>query len=109
MASANVIEITDANFDTEVTGSSVPVLVDFWAPWCGPCRMIAPLIDEIADEKVGAVKVGKVNVDDNPQVAAKFRIQAIPTILIFKNGEKKDQITGLTSKSDLVAKLEAAA
>jgi len=109
MASANVIEITDANFDTEVTGSSVPVLVDFWAPWCGPCRMIAPLIDEIADEKVGVVKVGKVNVDDNPQVAAKFRIQAIPTILIFKNGEKKDQITGLTSKSDLVAKLEAAA
>jgi thioredoxin 1 len=109
MASANVIEITDANFDTEVTGSSVPVLVDFWAPWCGPCRMIAPLIDEIADEKVGAVKVGKVNVDDNPQVAAKFRIQAIPTILIFKNGEKKDQITGLTSKSDLLAKLDAAA
>lgn len=109
MASANVIELTDANFDAEVTGSSVPVLVDFWAPWCGPCRMIAPLIDEIADEKVGAVKVGKVNVDDNPQVAAKFRIQAIPTILIFKNGEKKDQITGLTSKSDLVAKLEAAA
>jgi thioredoxin 1 len=108
MASPNVIEITDANFETEVTGSSTPVLVDFWAPWCGPCRMIAPLIDEIADEKAGTVKVGKVNVDDNPQTAAKFRIQAIPTILIFKNGEKKDQITGLTSKGDLVAKLEAA-
>jgi thioredoxin 1 len=108
MASANVIELTDANFDTEVNGSSTPVLVDFWAPWCGPCRMIAPLIDEIADEKVGAVKVGKVNVDDNPQTAAKFRIQAIPTILIFKNGEKKEQITGLTSKSDLIAKIEAA-
>jgi thioredoxin 1 len=108
MASANVIELTDANFDTEVNGSSTPVLVDFWAPWCGPCRMIAPLIDEIANEKVGAVKVGKVNVDDNPQTAAKFRIQAIPTILIFKNGEKKEQITGLTSKSDLIAKIEAA-
>lgn len=108
MASANVIELTDANFDAEVTGSSTPVLVDFWAPWCGPCRMIAPLIDEIADEKVGAVKVGKVNVDDNPQTAAKFRIQAIPTILIFKNGEKKEQITGLTSKSDLITKIEAA-
>jgi thioredoxin 1 len=108
MASANVIEFTDANFDSEVLASSTPVLVDFWAPWCGPCRMIAPLIDEIADEKAGAVKVGKVNVDDNPQTAAKFRIQAIPTILIFKNGEKKDQITGLTSKSDLVAKLDAA-
>jgi thioredoxin 1 len=108
MASANVIELTDANFDAEVTGSSTPVLVDFWAPWCGPCRMIAPLIDEIADEKAGAVKVGKVNVDDNPQTAAKFRIQAIPTILIFKNGEKKEQITGLTSRSDLIAKIEAA-
>jgi thioredoxin 1 len=108
MASANVIELTDANFDIEVNGSSTPVLVDFWAPWCGPCRMIAPLIDEIADEKAGAVKVGKVNVDDNPQTAAKFRIQAIPTILIFKNGEKKEQITGLTSKSDLIAKIEAA-
>ncbi|MDD5198338.1 MAG: thioredoxin [Terrimicrobiaceae bacterium] len=109
MASANVIELTDANFDTEVIASSTPVLVDFWAPWCGPCRMIAPLIDEIADEKVGAVKVGKVNVDDNPQTAAKFRIQAIPTMLIFKNGEKRDQITGLTSKGDLVTKLDAAA
>jgi thioredoxin 1 len=108
MASANVIELTDANFDAEVLGSSTPVLVDFWAPWCGPCRMIAPLIDEIAAEKAGAVKVGKVNVDDNPQTAAKFRIQAIPTILIFKDGEKKEQITGLTSKGDLVAKLEAA-
>jgi thioredoxin 1 len=108
MASANVIELTDANFDAEVNGSSTPVLVDFWAPWCGPCRMIAPLIDEIADEKVGAVKVGKVNVDDNPQTAAKFRIQAIPTILIFKNGEKKEQITGLTSKGDLLSKIEAA-
>ena len=108
MASANVIELTDANFDTEVIGSATPVLVDFWAPWCGPCRMIAPLIDEIADEKIGSVKVGKVNVDDNPETAARFRIQAIPTILIFKGGEKKDQITGLTSKGDLVSKLEAA-
>ncbi len=108
MANANVIELTDANFEAEVLASSTPVLVDFWAPWCGPCRMIAPLIDEIADEKAGAVKVGKVNVDDCPETAAKFRIQAIPTILIFKGGEKKDQITGLTSKSDLVAKLDAA-
>ncbi|MGH8048704.1 MAG: thioredoxin [Chthoniobacterales bacterium] len=109
MASVNVIELTDANFDAEIGSAGTPVLVDFWAPWCGPCRMIAPLIDEIADEKVGAVKVGKVNVDDNPETAAKFRIQAIPTILIFKNGEKRDQITGLTSKGDLVARLEATA
>jgi thioredoxin len=109
MANANVIELTDANFESEVNGSSTPVLVDFWAPWCGPCRMISPLIDEIAAEKAGSVKVGKVNVDDNPQTAARFRIQAIPTILIFKNGEMKEQITGLTSKADLVAKLDAAA
>jgi thioredoxin 1 len=108
MASPNVIEFTDANFEAEVLASTVPVLVDFWAPWCGPCRMIAPLIDEIADEKAGTIKVGKVNVDDNPETASKFRIQAIPTILVFKNGEKKDQITGLTSKSDLLAKLDAA-
>ncbi|HEY8900771.1 MAG TPA: thioredoxin [Chthoniobacterales bacterium] len=109
MASANVIEFTDANFADEVLAAGTPVLVDFWAPWCGPCRMIAPLIDEIADEKAGVVKVGKVNVDDNPEISAKYRIQAIPTILIFKAGEKKDQITGLTSKGDLVAKLDAAA
>jgi len=105
MASENVIEFTDANFDAEISASEVPVLVDFWAPWCGPCRMIAPLIDEIADEKKGSVKVGKVNVDDCPGVASKFRIQAIPTILVFKNGEKTGQITGLTSKADLLSKI----
>jgi thioredoxin 1 len=108
MASANVIELTDANFDAEINGGDLPVVVDFWAPWCGPCRMIAPLIDEIADEKKGSVKVGKVNVDDNPATAAKFRIQAIPAILIFRNGEKKAQVTGLTSKGDLISKIEAA-
>lgn len=108
MANANVIELTDSNFEAEVIGSSTPVLVDFWAPWCGPCRMISPLIDEIATEKAESVKVGKVNVDDNPETASKFRIQAIPTILIFKNGQMKEQITGLTSKADLVSKLDAA-
>lgn len=109
MASENVIELTDANFESEIANADTPVLVDFWAPWCGPCRMISPLIDEIATEKAGAVKVGKVNVDDNPETASRFRIQAIPTILIFKNGEMKEQITGLTSKADLVSKLDAAA
>lgn len=107
MASANVIEFTDSNFDAEISGSEVPVLVDFWAPWCGPCKMIAPVIEEIADEKVGTAKVGKLNVDDNPAVAAKFRVQAIPTLLIFKDGAKVDQITGLTSKADILAKLGA--
>lgn len=105
MASANVIEFTDANFDEEIANSTVPVLVDFWAPWCGPCRMIAPIIDEIADEKAGLAKVGKVNVDECPAVASKFRIQAIPTLLIFENGEKKEQIVGLAGKADLLAKL----
>ncbi len=108
MASANVIEFTDANFDSEVIASSTPVLVDFWAPWCGPCRMIAPLIDEIADEKAGTVKVGKVNVDDNPQTAAKFPDPGDSDHPHFQEWEKKDQITGLTSKGDLVAKLDAA-
>ncbi len=109
MASAHVSEFTDANFDAEVLGASTPVLVDFWAPWCGPCRMIAPLIDEIAEEKQGVVKVGKVNVDENPEVAGRYRIQAIPTILVFSGGELKEQITGLTSKADLVGKLDAVA
>ncbi|MGC1480842.1 MAG: thioredoxin [Chthoniobacterales bacterium] len=107
MANANVVEFTDSNFDSEISGSEVPVLVDFWAPWCGPCKMIAPIIDEIAEEKAGTAKVGKLNVDDNPATAAKFRVQAIPTILIFKGGQKVDQLTGMTSKSDLLAKLSA--
>lgn len=105
MANANVIEFTDANFDSETAASSVPVLVDFWAPWCGPCRMIAPLIDEIANEKAGQAKVGKVNVDDNPGLASKFGIQAIPTLLILKNGEVVKRYQGLTSKSELLGNL----
>ncbi len=106
MASANVVEFTDSNFDSEISGAEGPVLVDFWAPWCGPCKMIAPVIDEIATETAGSAKVGKLNVDENPAVAAKFRVQAIPTILIFKGGVMVEQITGLKSKADLLAKLQ---
>lgn len=107
MASSNVLTLTDSNFEQEVVQSSQPVLVDFWATWCGPCKMIAPIIDEIGDEKAGVAKVGKVDVDQNPGLASRFQIRAIPTLLVLKNGEVKEQITGVASKRDLLAKLEA--
>ncbi|MEO6053613.1 MAG: thioredoxin [Chthoniobacterales bacterium] len=108
MASENVLELTDANFDQLISQNDNPVLVDFWAPWCGPCKMLAPLIDQIADEKKGKVTVGKVNVDEAPAIAQKFGIQAIPTMIIFRNGEVKQKVTGLTSKADLLGKIAAA-
>ncbi len=107
MASANVVEFTDSNFEAEISGSEVPVLVDLWAPWCGPCKLIAPVIDEIANETSGTAKVGKLNIDDHPATAAKYRVQAIPTFLIFKGGAMVEQITGMASKADLLAKLAA--
>ena len=107
MANQNVIELTDANFEQEVTNSDIPVLVDFWAPWCGPCRMIGPVVEELAGEYAGRVKVGKVNVDDNPEIASKFRIQAIPALFIVKGGEVADKVVGMTAKSSLSAKLDA--
>jgi thioredoxin 1 len=109
MASSNVLTLTEANFDSEIANASTPVLVDFWATWCGPCKMIAPILDEIADEKAGAVKVGKVDVDANPAISARYSIRAIPTLLFFKNGEVKEQLVGMASKKDLLAKLEALA
>jgi len=108
MSNPNVLQLTDANFDQEVLNATTPVLVDFWATWCGPCKMIAPIIDEIATEKAGAVKIGKVDVDENQAISARYGIRAIPTLLLFKNGEVKEQIVGgMVSKSDLLAKLEA--
>jgi len=107
MASEKVINLTDSNFDQEVANSSTPVLVDFWATWCGPCKMIAPIIDEIAEEKGENLKVAKVDVDQNQAVSARYGIRAIPTLLIFKNGEVKEQIVGMVSKKDLLAKVEA--
>jgi thioredoxin 1 len=107
MASPNVISVNEANFDSEVVNTSTPVLVDFWAEWCGPCKMIAPILDEIANEKGAAVKVAKVNVDEAQSLSAKFGIRAIPTLLFFKDGTVREQIVGMTSKRDLIAKLEA--
>lgn len=99
------IEITDANFEAEVLKSSTPVLVDFWASWCGPCKMIAPSIEEIATEYNGTLKVGKMDVDANPMVPTKFHIQSIPTLLIFKNGAVVEQIVGAAPKKNLIAKI----
>ena len=99
--------VTDANFESEVLQSSVPVLVDFWAQWCPPCRMLSPVMDEIATEKMGAAKVVKVNVDDNPELTRRFKVQSIPLLLFFKGGEVKDQMLGATNKKTLLNKLEA--
>jgi thioredoxin 1 len=105
MASDAVLEFNDDNFDSEVLQSEGAVLVDFWAPWCGPCRQIAPMIDELANENPG-VKVGKVNIDDNPGVATRFGISSIPTLLIFKGGEVSESFVGVRPKSALQAALD---
>jgi thioredoxin 1 len=107
MASDHVLNIDESNFQTEVLESSVPVLIDFWAPWCGPCRMLGPVIDEIATAKAGQAKVGKINVDDSQALAARYRINSIPALLFFKNGQVVDQTVGAAPKSTLLSKLEA--
>ena len=99
------VEVTDANFDTEVLKSDKPVLVDFWAVWCGPCKMIAPAVEEIAMEYDGKLKVGKLDVDNNQQVSMKFGIRSIPTLLIFKSGRVVDQLVGAVPKRTLVEKI----
>jgi thioredoxin 1 len=109
MENSAAVTLDDSNFDKEVTQSTQPVLVDFWAEWCGPCKMIAPLIDEIAKEKAGSVKVAKVNVDENQSLSMKYNVRAIPALLFFKNGQLRDQIVGMTSKKDLLGRLEALA
>ncbi|MEI7484483.1 MAG: thioredoxin [Ignavibacteriota bacterium] len=101
------LEITDANFADEVEKSDVPVLIDFWAVWCGPCRMIAPIVEELAGEFEGKAKIGKVDVDNNPMIAGKFGIRSIPTLLIFKGGEVVDQIVGAVPKGSIVDKLNS--
>lgn len=103
------IEFTDSNFSEEVEKSGTPVLVDFWAEWCGPCKMIGPVVEELAGEYEGKVKVGKVNVDNNPEISVKFGIRSIPTLLIFKDGEIVDQIIGAVPKTELKKHLDQVA
>jgi len=109
MENSTIIKLDESNFDRELTQDDKPVIVDFWAEWCGPCKMIAPLLDEIAREKTGAVKVAKVNVDENQSLSFKYNIRAIPALLFFKNGQLRDQVTGVTSKKDLLNRLDALA
>ena len=109
MDNSSVIKLDESNFDREVTQGDKPVIVDFWAEWCGPCKMIAPLLDEIAREKAGSVKVAQVNVDENQSLSLKYNIRAIPALLFFKNGQLRDQVTGVTSKKDLLNRIEALA
>ena len=101
------ITITDDNFEKEVIKSDKPVLIDFWAAWCGPCRMIAPIVEELAQEYDGKVKIGKLDVDENQQTAIKFGVRSIPTLLIFKNGALKDTIIGAVPKAQIVQKLSS--
>ncbi|MCU0587988.1 MAG: thioredoxin [Syntrophobacteraceae bacterium] len=103
-----IIEISDSTFDQEVLKSDVPVLVDFWAPWCGPCRAIAPVVDELANEYADKLKVAKCNVDDNPKTPSRYGIRAIPTLIIFKDGNVSEQITGAVAKSQIAAAVDKA-
>ena len=101
------LEFKDATFETDVLQSDVPVLVDFWAPWCGPCRMLAPTIDAISEEYEGKVKVGKVNTDENPQIATQHQINSIPTLMIFKGGQLVERLVGAVPKEKITEKLNA--
>ena len=101
MASVGIVELNDAIFDSEVLKSESPVLVDFWAPWCGPCRILAPVVEEIANSYTGRIKVGKLNVDDNQETTMQYSIRSIPTLILFKNGKALDQIIGAVPKSEI--------
>jgi thioredoxin 1 len=105
--SDKIVTLNDGDFEADVLKSDLPVLVDFWAPWCGPCKMIAPLLDVIADEFEGKITVGKLNVDENTETAGKYGVRGIPTLLIFKDGEVKDTKVGALSRSQLVEFVEA--
>ena len=103
---AKPLDVTDATFDQEVMKSATPVLVDFWATWCGPCKMIAPILEEVATELDGKIKITKVDVDSNAKIAGKYNIMSIPSLVIFKNGQEVDRVVGAMPKSALVARLQ---
>jgi len=106
MADEKVVHVTDGDFQEKILKSDIPTLVDFWAPWCGPCKAIGPMINELAGEYEGKVKIAKMNVDENPETPGKYGIRAIPTLIFFKNGKVADQITGAVGKTQLVAMLD---
>ena len=107
ISTPSVIHLDEPTFDQVLSDSNVPILVDFWATWCGPCRTIAPVLEEIAEEQAEAVRIVKVDVDNNPELSNRFGIRNIPALLFFKGGELKDQVVGLTSKADLISRLNA--
>lgn len=106
-AAAGPVTVTDATFAATVAGSALPVLLDLWAPWCGPCRTVGPIVDQIAHERAGRVRVGKLNVDDNPMTASRFGVQSIPTLLILRGGREVDRIVGAVPKHEILRRLDA--
>ena len=107
--SDHLVTLTEANFQDEIENTMVPFLVDFWAEWCGPCKMLTPTLEALAKEKAGAVKIGKVNVDENPNLAAQFGVRSIPMLVFFKDGQQKDVVVGVQSKDALAKRLDALA
>jgi thioredoxin 1 len=103
--SENIVTLSDATFDEHVKSSDVPVLVDFWAEWCGPCKMISPVLEEIAEEQAGKIQIGKLNIDDNLEVTRRFDVMSIPTLILFKDGEAKVRITGARGKAQLLQEI----
>ncbi|MEI6570133.1 MAG: thioredoxin [Actinomycetes bacterium] len=103
--SANIVTLSDSTFDETVLGSSTPILIDFWAEWCGPCKMVAPILDEIADEHAGKFTIGKLNIDDNPEAARRFDVMSIPTMLVFQDGVPVKRIVGAKGKAQLLQDL----